>query len=66
MSRNMTMKSMKDSIKSILVISLGTLCVIALAISDLIRVLQGKQSIDEEWHEAYVDGRINNGQGRKE
>ena len=55
-----------NALKSILVITLGTLCVLALAITDLIRALQGKQPIDEEWHEDYVDGNLNQGQGRKD
>lgn len=55
-----------NTLKSILVTTLGTLCVLALAITDLIRFLQGKQSIDDEWHEDYVYGNYNNGRGRKE
>ena len=54
-----------NTLKSILVITLGTLCVLALAITDLIRVLQGKQSLDEEWHENYVYSNFNGGRGRK-
>ena len=33
---------------------------------DLIRVARGKQTVDEEWHNDYVDANLNNGQGRKE
>lgn len=32
---------------------------------DLIRMLQGKQTVDEEWHDIYVYGNMNHGQGRK-
>ena len=55
-----------NTLKSILIISLGTLCVLALAITDLIRALRGKQSIDDEWHEDYVYSNYNNGRGRRD
>ena len=32
---------------------------------DLIRVARGKQTVDEEWHNDYADGNLNNGQGKK-
>ena len=33
---------------------------------DLIRTIQGRPTVDEEWHEVYVDGNLNQGQGRKD
>ena len=33
---------------------------------DLIRTIQGKPTVDEEWHDVYVDSNMNYGQGRKE
>ena len=30
---------------------------------DLVRMIQGKPTVDEEWHEVYVDSNMNNGQG---
>ena len=33
---------------------------------DLIRTIQGKPTVDEEWHEVYVDSNMNHGQGRKD
>ena len=30
---------------------------------DLIRVARGKQTVDEEWHDDYVNGNLNHGQG---
>ena len=33
---------------------------------DLIRTIQGKPTVDEEWHDDYVDGNLNHGQGRKD
>ena len=31
---------------------------------DLIRTIQGKPTLDEEWHEVYVESNMNHGQGR--
>ena len=33
---------------------------------DLIRTIQGKPTVDEEWHEVYMDSNMNHGQGRKD
>lgn len=32
---------------------------------DLVRMIQGKPTVDEEWHEDYVYSNMNHGQGRK-
>ena len=32
---------------------------------DLIRTIQGKPTVDEEWHEVYMDSNLNHGQGRE-
>ena len=32
---------------------------------DLIRTIQGKPTVDEEWHEVYMDSNMNHGQGRE-
>ena len=32
---------------------------------DLVRMIQGKPTLDEEWHEVYMDSNMNHGQGRK-
>ena len=32
---------------------------------DLVRMIQGKPTVDEEWHEVYMDSNMNQGQGRK-
>lgn len=32
---------------------------------DLIRLVKGKPTVDEEWHEDYVYSNMNHGQGRK-
>ena len=31
---------------------------------DLVRMIQGKPTLDEEWHDDYVDSNMNHGQGR--
>ena len=33
---------------------------------DLVRMAKGKQTVDEEWHEVYMDSNMNHGQGRKD
>lgn len=33
---------------------------------DLIRMIQGKPTVDEEWHEVYMNSNLNHGQGRKD
>ena len=33
---------------------------------DLVRTIQGKPTVDEEWHEVYVESNINHGQGCEE
>ena len=33
---------------------------------DLVRMIQGKPTVDEEWHNIYADSNMNHGQGRKE
>lgn len=33
---------------------------------DLIRMLQEKPTVDEEWHRDYVYGNYNNGRGRRD
>lgn len=30
---------------------------------DLVRVVRGKLTVDEEWHNIYMDGNMNHGQG---
>ena len=33
---------------------------------DLIRTIQGKPTVDEEWHGVYMESNMNHGQGRKD
>ena len=30
---------------------------------DLVRTIQGKPTVDEEWHEVYMESNMNHGQG---
>ena len=55
--------------KNLEVIIMWPLVIISLlllAVIDLVRTTLGKQTVDEEWHEIYVNGNLNHGQGRKE
>ena len=32
---------------------------------DLVRMIQGKLTVDEEWHEVYMESNMNHGQGEE-
>ena len=49
----------------IIMLPLAILGLLLLMVIDLVRVAKGKQTVDEEWHDVYVDGNMNHGQGRK-
>ena len=49
----------------IIMLPLAILGLLLLMAVDLVRVSKGKQTVDEEWHDDYVDGNLNHGQGRK-
>ena len=53
-------------IELVLTLQIAIISLLLLMVADLIRTLQGKPTVDEEWHEVYVDGNLNYGQGRKE
>lgn len=40
--------------------------VVVLMVVDLVRVVRGKMTVGEEWHNIHMDGNMNHGQGRKE
>ena len=46
-------------------ITMAILGLLLLAVVDLIRMVRGQQTVDEEWHDIYVDSNLNHGQGRK-
>ena len=49
----------------IIMLPLVIISLLLLAVIDLVRVAKGKQTVDEEWHDDYVDSNLNHGQGRK-
>ena len=53
-------------IELVLTLPIAITSLILLMVADLIRTIQGKPTVDEEWHEVYVDGNLNHGQGRKD
>ena len=50
----------------IVLLPLAMLGLLPLMVIDLVRVAKGKQTVDEEWHDIYVDSNMNHGQGREE
>ena len=50
----------------IIMLPLAIIGLLLLMVVDLVRVAKGKQTVDEDWHEIYVNGNLNYGQGRKE
>ena len=54
------------NIEVIIMLPMAILSLLLLMIIDLVRVAKGKQTVDEDWHEIYVNGNLNHGQGRKE
>ena len=52
-------------IELILTLPITIISLILLMVADLIRTIQGKPTLDEEWHEVYVNGNLNHGQGEE-
>ena len=52
------------NLEVIIMLPLAIVSLLLLTVIDLIRTIQGKPTLDEEWHEVYVDGNMNHGQGR--
>ena len=50
----------------IIMLPLVIISLLLLAVIDLIRMIQGKPTVDEEWHEVYMDGNRNHGQGSED
>ena len=53
------------SLEVIIMLPMAILSLLLLMIIDLVRLAKGKQTVDEEWHDIYVDSNMNHGQGRK-
>ena len=54
------------NIEVIIMLPLVVLSLLLLMVIDLVRAAKGKQTVDEEWHDVYVDSNMNHGQGRKD
>ena len=50
----------------IIMLPLAIISLLLLAVIDLVRTTLGKQTVDEEWHDIYVDSNMNHEQGRKD
>ena len=53
-------------IKVIIMLPIAILGLLLLMVADLVRMVQGKPTVDEEWHKDYVDSNMNHGQGSRE
>ena len=53
-------------IELIFTIPIAIISLLLLMAVDLIRTIQGKPTLDEEWHEVYMDSNMNHGQGRED
>ena len=50
----------------IIMLPLVIISLLLLMVIDLVRMAKGKQTVDEEWHDIYMNSNMNHGQGRKE
>ena len=53
------------NLEVIIMLPVAVLSLLLLMVIDLVRMVKGKQTVDEEWHDIYVDSNLNHGQGRK-
>lgn len=51
-------------IKVIIMFPIAILGLLLLMVADLVRMIQGKPTVDEEWYNDYVEGNMNHGQGK--
>ena len=51
------------NLEVIIMLPLVIISLLLLAVIDLVRMAKGKQTLDEEWHDIYVDSNMNHGQG---
>ena len=51
------------NLEVIIMLPLVIIGLLLLMVIDLFRVAKGKQTVDEEWHDIYVDSNMNHGQG---
>ena len=55
-----------NHLEVIIMLPIAILSLLLLMVIDLVRAAKGKQTVDEDWHDIYVNGNLNHGQGRKE
>ena len=53
------------NLEVIIMLPLAIISLLLLMVIDLFRVAKGKQTVDEEWHDIYMDSNMNHGQGAK-
>ena len=53
------------NLEVIIMLPLAIIGLLLLMAIDLVRAAKGKPTVDEEWHDIYVDSNINHGQGRE-
>ena len=51
------------NIEVIIMLPLAILSLLLMMAIDLVRAAKGKQTVDEEWHDIYMDSNMNHGQG---
>ena len=54
------------NLEVIIMLPLAIIGLILLMAIDLVRAAKGKQTVDEEWHEIYIESNANYGQGTAE
>ena len=54
------------NLEVIIMLPLAIIGLLLLMVIDLVRAAKRKQTVDEEWHNIYVDGNANHGKGRKD
>ena len=54
-----------EKLKVIIMLPIGIFGLLLLTMANLIRKIQGKPTVEEEWHKDYVDSNMNHGQGKK-
>ena len=52
-------------IELILTLPIAIISLLLLMVADLIRTIQGKPTLNDEWHEIYMESNMNHGQGRE-
>lgn len=58
-------QSTLNYIKVIIMLPIGILGLLLLMVVDLVRMVQGNRTMDEEWHYIYMDDNMNHGMRRK-